>query len=187
MTAKNHAREQMAYLMLTISVVLLLLGWFANPGWSFFLSLVGGTLFVVSLIMIASLSIINGVPWFVRQMSLHAEPVWNGEILHTDGGGHKLRYLLDVHGEAYFVAYDICIAVGTNPPLKDAKKWGGFLLFTYGENLFFSESSVQEFLMPLAHKSHDANRLLILIRKNVLNKLNKQRDQNRQYGETPDS
>jgi hypothetical protein len=177
----------MAYALLTISVVLLLLGWFANPGWSFFLLLLGGTLFVVSAIMIMSLSIINGVPWFVRQMSLHAEPVWDGEILHTDGGGHKLRYLLDVHGEAYFVANDVCIAVGTNPPLKDAKKWGGIQLFTYCDNSFFSESSVQEFLMPLAHKSLDANRLLILIRRDVLNKLNKQRDNNKLYGETPDS
>jgi hypothetical protein len=90
--------------------------------------------------------------------------------------------VFDVQGVAHFVADDVCIAAGTKPPLKNALKWGGVPLLRHGENKYFSESSVQDFLMPLAEKDYQANRLLILIRNNVLRKLDKQRDQEKLYG-----
>lgn len=182
MSAKNEIRERVAHVLLTISVVLLALGFFADSGWGFFLALLGSTLLLVGGIMLTSLSIIKGVPWIARLMSRWTEPVWEGGILHTDGGQHKVRYLFDERGSARFVASDVCVAIGTKPPLKDVLRYGGVPLLIYGGHACFSESDIQDFLLPLSTRNHDANRLLILIRNNVLRKLDKQRDAEKLYG-----
>src|SRR5512146_315772 len=182
MSAKNKARGQVAFVVLTMGVLLLLISLFADTGLRFFLFPLGGMLLAASAVMLMSLSIINGVPWFVRLMSIEAEPVWDGEILYANGGEHKIRYLFDDDGVAHFVADDVCVASGTNPPLKSAQKWGGAQLLTHGENRFFSESSVQDYLMPLAHKNYDANRLLVHIRNNVLRRLDRQRGEVKRSG-----
>lgn len=182
MSAKNEARQRVAHVLLMSSVLLFALGFFADSGWSFFLVLLGSTLLLVGGVMFTSLSIIKGVPWITRLMSRWAEPVWEGEILHTDGGRHKVRYLFDERGRARFVASDVCDAIGTKSPLKDALRYGGVPLLVYGGHACFSESDIQEFLLPLSTKNHDANRLLILIRNNVLRKLGKQREAEKLYG-----
>lgn len=182
MSAKNEIRERVAHVLLMISILLLVLGFFADPGWSFFLTLLGSTLLLVGGVMFASLSIIKGVPWITRLMSHWAEPVWEGEILHTDGGQHKVRYLFDERGGARFLANDVCIAIGTKPPLKDMLRYGGVPLLTFGGHACFSESGIQDFLLPLSTKNHDANRLLTLIRNNALRKLDKQREAEKLYG-----
>lgn len=176
MTAKNKVREQVAVALLTTSTLMLLAGWITTSGWKLFLFFTGGFLFATGTVMYLAVSVINGVPWFVRLLSESAEPTWEGDILHGHGGAFKIRYVLDKHGWAHFVADDICSAAGTNPPLKNALKWGGVQLTLYGDIRCFSESSVLDYLAPLAAKDFEANRLLVLIR-NHQRRLEKQRNE----------
>lgn len=182
MSAKNETRQRVAHVLLMSSALLFALGFFADSGWRFYLVLLGSTLLLVGGVMFTSLSIIKGVPWIARLMSHWVEPVWEGEILHTDGGQHKVRYLFDERGSARFVASDVCVAIGAKPPLKDVLRYGGVPLLICGGHTCFSESDIQEFLLPLSIKNHDANRLLILVHNNVLRKLDKQRDAEKLYG-----
>ena len=182
MSAANEVREKVAYSLLTISTLLLLFGLFANSSWSLFALIIGSGLFVMGAVMFSSLTIIKGVPWLTRLISRHLEPVWDGEILHTDGSGFRIRYDFDSKGAPWFVASDVCLAVGLKAPRKDDLKCGGVPLFIHGEYASFTEEAVQAFLLPLAIKNHDANRLLTLIRNNVLRKLEKQRDDKKRLG-----
>ena len=182
MSAANEVREKLAYTLLTISTLLLMFGLFANSSWSLFSLFIGSGLFAMGAVMFASLSIIKGVPWLTRLISRHLDPVWDGEILHTDGSDFKIRYDFDSRGAPCFVASDVCLAVGLKAPRKDDLKCGGAPLLIHGEYASFTEESVQAFLLPLAIKNHDANRLLTLIRNNVLRKLEKQRDNKKRLG-----
>ena len=119
MSAANEVRERVAYTLLIISTLLLLFGLFSNTSWSFFSLGMGSGLFVMGAVMISSLSIIKVVPWLTRLISRHLEPVWDGEILHTDGSGFKIRYDFDHKGVPWFVASDVCLAVGLKAPRKD--------------------------------------------------------------------
>lgn len=182
MSAKNEARARAAYVLLVIGVFLLLFDRFTDSGWGFFARLLGALFLFLGMVIVMSVSIINGVPWFTRLVSRLAEPVWDGEIIHTDGGEYKIRYEFDEHGSPWFVASDICIAIGTKTPARDAMKWGGTPLLLRGEHVYFSEENVQLYLTPLAINNHAANRLLVNIRNNVLRKLEKQRDDKKLYG-----
>jgi len=132
--------------------------------------------------MVTSVSIINGVPWLTRLISRLAEPTWDGEIIHTDGSEYKIRYDFDEHGNPWFVASDVCIAIGAKAPTKGAVKWGGVPLLLRGKNVYYSEENIQACLTPFAIHNHAANRLLVNIRNNVLRKLEKQRDEKKLYG-----
>jgi hypothetical protein len=182
MSAANEVREKVAYSLLTISTLLLLFGLFKNSSWCLFSLFMGGGLFVMGAVMFSSLSIIKGVPWLTRVMSRYFEPVWDGEVLHADGSGFKIRYDFDNKGQPWFVASDVCLAVGLKAPGKDDLKCGGVTLLFHGEYASFSEETVQSFLVSLAIKNNDASRLLTLIRNNVLRKLEKQRDDIKRYG-----
>lgn len=182
MSAKNEVRERTAYVLLVIGLSLLLLGGFTDSGWGFFAMPMGVMLLFVGAIMVTSVSIINGVPWFAGFMSRLAEPVWDGEIISTDGSEYKIRYEFDERGSPWFVANDVCVAIGAKTPIKDVMKWGGVPLLLRGEHVCFSEENVQIYLTPLAIHNHAANRLLVNIRNNVLRKLEKQRDEKKLYG-----
>lgn len=171
MTAKNETRKQFAIVLLAVSTIALLLGLVSEPGWSYFLFRVGGGLLAMGVVMYISVSIINGVPWLVRLLSFCAEPAWEGEVLYGHGGSFKIRYVLDSQGRAHYVADDICSATGTKPPIRNAQQWGGVRLSLYGGIMCFPESSVQDYLLPLASKDYDANRLLLLIRNHVQRKM----------------
>ena len=181
MSAANEVRERVAYSLLTVSTLLLLYGLFANSSWSLFSLFMGSGLFAMGGVMFMSLSIIKGVPWLTGVMSRQLEPVWDGELLHTDGSGFKIRYDFDNKGEPWFVASDVCLAVGLKAPRKDDLKCGGVPLLIHGEYASFTEEAVQIFLVSLAIKNHDASRLLTLVRNNVLRKLEKQKDDKRRY------
>ena len=75
-----------------------------------------------------------------------------------------------------FVAADVCSAIGLMPPLESAIRWGGVPLREYEKMPYFSEAAVQEYLCSLATKNHDANRLLLIIRNNILRKLDRQKE-----------
>lgn len=182
MSAKNEARLKTAYVLLTISVFLLLFGWFTDSGLGFFAFPVGVLLLFVGTIMVTSVAIINGVPWVTRLISRFAEPVWEGEIIHTDGSGYKIRYDFDGYGIPWFVASDVCTAIGAKIPTKGMMKCGDTPLLPRGENVCFSEENVQAYLIPLAINNRAANRLLVNIRDNILHKLEKQRDDKKRYG-----
>src|ERR1700690_1564032 len=92
MSAANEARKGVSKSMLEIGALLLLFGVFAKSGWGSFALLMGGALFAFGAIMFTSVSIIDGVPWLVRLMSHLSEPVWDGEMIHTDGDEYKIRY-----------------------------------------------------------------------------------------------
>lgn len=176
MSAKNTVREHLAYTLLALSLMLGVAGWLAGPGWALYCFLLAAAMFAVGGVMFTSLMLIQGVPWITRLISHHVEPVWEGEILHTDGAGCKVRYLFDDDGRACFVASDVCDAVGLRAPHAEAQKWGGVALLERAGHACFSEEGIQEYLLPLAIRNHEANRLLILVRNNVLRKLNKQRE-----------
>ena len=182
MSAANEVREKVAYALLTISTLLLLFGIFSNSVWSFFASIMGGGMFVMGAIMFSSVTIIKGVPWFTKLLSKHLEPVWDGELLYTDGSAFKLRYDFDNKGSPWFVAIDVCAAIGTKPPRKDDLKCGGIPVLEFGGYTCFSADNVQAYLTPIGIKNHEASRLLVNIRNNVLRKLEKQKDDAKRFG-----
>jgi len=181
MSAANEARQRVAQVMLAVSALLFLLGAFANSGWRMFAWSLGGVLFAFGAIIFMSVTVINGVPWLVRLISYLTEPLWEGEIVHTDGDEYKIRYGFGERGSPRFIASDVCAAAGMPPPPKDALQWGGVPLLRVGEHLYFSEADVQSYLAPLATNNRAAKRLLLLIRNNVLRKVEKQRDDEWRY------
>lgn len=181
MSAANEARRRVAQVMLAIGALLFLIGAFTNAGWQLFALSSGGALLAFGAIIFTSVSIIDGVPWLVRLISHLSEPVWDGEIVHTDGSQYKIRYKFGEQGSPRFIASDVCAAVGVASPAKDALQWGGVPLLRDGKHVYFTEADVQTYLVPMAVKNHAANRLLLLIRNNVLRKLEKQRDDEQRY------
>jgi hypothetical protein len=176
MSAANEARNRVAKAMLAVGALLLLLGAFTKYGWGGFALLMGGALFVFGAIMFASVSIIDGVPWLVRFMSHLSEPVWDGEIIHTDSDEYRIRYKFGEQGSPIFIASDVCSAIGLPPPGKNTLQCGGVPLLSEGKYAYFSEADVQTYLALRAVNNHAANRLLVLIRNNVLRKIEKQRE-----------
>lgn len=182
MSAANEVREKLAYSLLTISTLLLLFGIFTSTGWSFFALIMGSGMFMMGGIMFSSLSLINGVPWLTKLFSKHLEPVWDGEILYTDGSAFKIRYDFDHKGSAWFVVSDVCMAIGMKPPKKDDLKCGGIPVLEFGGLASFSEENVLAYLTQFAIRNHEASRLLVNVRNNVLRKLEKQKDDEKRYG-----
>lgn len=182
MSAKNETRERVAYVLLSTGALLYVLGLFGGNGALGIFRALGIALFGFGLTMFISLSFINGVPWVVRLISRQAEPEWDGEILHTDSGRDKIRYFFDEQDCLYFVASDVCEAIGVKPPHKGAQKWGGEPLTIQGENQCFSESSIQDFLTSFSVHNPDAARLLIIVRNSLLRKLETQRNRNKISG-----
>ena len=176
MSARNRAHTNTAYVLLAIGAVLLL-GGFVNSRWRLLALSLAALNLAVGAVMIAAVSVIDGVPWFVQGLSRSAEPVWAGDLIHTDGGRHKVRYDFDNHNQPWFVARDICNAIGTKAPIQNALQCGGIPLLRHNENDCFSEANVQAYLVPLAIRNRAANRLLISIRNDVLRKLDRQHDQ----------
>ena len=131
--------------------------------------------------MFVSVSVISGVPWLVRLLSRFSDPVWDGEILHTDGDEYKIRYELGEDASPRFVARDICTAVGLPPPAKGAVHCGGVPLLWKGKYAYFSEAGVQTYLASRAVSNRAANRLLLLIRNHVLRRIEKQRDERKRF------
>jgi hypothetical protein len=181
MSAGNEARQRVAKVLLAAGALLILIGAVA-AGWRLFAFAMGGMLFVFGAIIYASVSVIDGVPWLVRLISRLTEPAWHGELLHTDGSEYKIPYDFDDQGNPRFIASAICAAIGAHPPAKDAVRWGGVPLLREGKHVYFTEADVQIYLVPIAIKSPAANRLLLLIRNNVLRRLEKRRDDERRYG-----
>jgi hypothetical protein len=181
MSAADETRRRLAQVLLAVGALLLLLGVFAHSGWRLLALSLGAMLLVFSAIIFASISVIDGVPWLVRLMSRLAEPVWDGELLHTDGSEYKIPYDFDEHGSPRFIARAVCAAVGMPPPAKDAARWGGVPLLREGKHAYFTEADVQAYLAPMAVENPAAARLLLLIRNNVLRRLEKRRDDERRY------
>jgi hypothetical protein len=182
MSAANEVRQRVAKVLLAIGALLILIGAVATAGSRLIALSMGGMLLVFGAIIFASVSVIDGVPWLVRLISRLAEPAWHGELLHTDGSEYKIPYDFDDRGSPRFIASAICAAIGAHPPSKDAVRWGGAPLIREGKHVYFTEADVQTYLVPLAIKSPAANRLLLLIRNNVLRRLEKRRDEEKRYG-----
>jgi len=183
MSAANEARRRLAQVTLAIGALLILIGAFTHTGWSVFALSLGGMLLVFGAIIFASVSIIDGVPWLVRLLSRLAEPRWDGELLHTDGSEYKIPYDFDELGSPRFIASAVCASIGMPPPAKDALRWGGVPLLREGKHVYFTEADVQTYLASLAVENHAANRLLLLIRNDVLRKLEKRREDEMRYGQ----
>jgi hypothetical protein len=181
MSAANEARQRVAEVMLAIGASLLLIGTFAHAEWRFLALSLGGVLLAFGAIIFTSVSIINGVPWLVRWMSRLSEPAWDGEILHTDGSEYKIPYDFDEYGSPRFIASAVCDSVGMPPPTKAALRWAGVQLLREGKNVYFTETDVQTFLVRIAVENPAANRLLLLIRNNVLRKVEKRREDVRRH------
>jgi hypothetical protein len=177
MSARNRAHTIAAFALLAVGVLLLLLGALTNSGWRFVALFLGGMNLFIGAVMIAAVSVIEGVPWLSHGLSRAAGPVWAGGMIHTEGGRHRVRYDFDSLGRAWFVASDVCQAIATKVPHENALQCDGLPLLMQGENACFSEAGVQAYLIPRAIRNRAANRLLISIRNEVLRKLARQRDQ----------
>jgi hypothetical protein len=175
MNARNRAHANTAYVLLGLGALLLLSG-FANSGWRLLALLLGAVNLCLGAVLITSVSIIEAVPWLMQRLSRSGEPVWVGQTIHMDGCSHRVRYDFDSQNHPWFVAQDICKAIGAKVPDEDAIQCGGIPLLRHGENDCFSEANVQAYLVPLAINNRAANRLLISIRNEVLRKLDQQRD-----------
>lgn len=143
---------------------------------------VGFAALVVGVAFFLTPTIIDGVPWLIRRIWSSAEPVWEGEILHTDSGDSKIRYGFDPKGCPWFVAQDVCRAIGTQAPSNRAQDFNGTRLVRRNNLCCFTESSVGEYLARLAIENHDAKRLLVLLKTQVLRRVEKDREQKRLYG-----
>jgi hypothetical protein len=182
MSAANEARRRIAQAMLAIGAFLFLIGVFTIGGWRVLALSLGGMLLAFGAIIYTSVSIIDGVPWLLRLISRLAEPEWDGELLHTDGSEYKIPYDFDEQGSPRFIAREICACIGMPPPTKDALRWGGVPLLRKGKYVYFTAADVQTYLVPIAVDSPAAKRLLLLIRNNVLRKVEKRREDERRYG-----
>lgn len=176
MSAADKVRKRTAQAILVSSALLLLIGAITNAGWRLLALSLGGMLLVFAGILFASIAIIDGVPWLVRLLSRLSDPVWNGELLHTDGSEYKIPYDFDEQGSPRFIASAICASVGVPPPAKNALRWGGVPLLREGKHVYFTETDVQTFLASIATNNRAANRLLSLIRYDVLRKVEKRRE-----------
>jgi len=176
MSATDEMRKRTAQVILVISALLLLIGALTNAGWRLLALSLGGMLLVLAGIFFASMAVIDGVPWLVRLLSRLSDPVWNGELLHTDGSEYKIPYDFDEQGSPRFIASAICASIGVPPPTKNALRWGGVPLLREGKDVYFTETAVQTYLASIATNNRAANRLLSLIRNEVLRKVEKQRE-----------
>jgi hypothetical protein len=183
MNAANEARKRAAQAMLAIGALLLLVGALTNAGWRLLALSLGGVLLAFAGVIFASIAIINGVPWLVRLLSRLSDPVWDGELLHTDGSEYRIPYDFDEQGSPRFIASAICASISVPPPTKNALRWGGVPLLREGKHVYFTEADVQTYLASIATKNRAANRLLLLIRNEVLRKIEKQRENERRYKE----
>jgi hypothetical protein len=186
MSAANEIRLKLGKTLFTIGVLLILVSYLSHSTIAGFAQLIGIALASCGTFIAIPILVINFASWLPKFISNSAHPKWEGDILHTDGSAHKIRYVFDSDGSPRFVANDVCIAIGNKPPTKGILKWAGVDLVIRGENTCFTEATVQEFLTPLAAKNPDANRLLILIRNNVLRKLEKKRDDDKRLIQTPE-
>jgi hypothetical protein len=181
MSAANEARQRIAQAMLAVGALLFLIGAFTSAGWRLLALSLGGLLLAFGGIIFASIAIIDGIPWLVRLLWHLSEPAWDGELLHTDGSEFKIPYDFDGQGSPRFIASAICASIGAPPPTRDALRWGGAPLLREGKYVYFTEAGVQTYLAPIAAKNRAANRLLLLIRNDVLRKVEKQRENERRY------
>jgi hypothetical protein len=182
MSYANEIRARVAYAAVFLGAVLVLFGVLSDSDWSGICLLLGGLLFMMGFVMHSSLSIVNGLPWLINLISRHAIPAWNGELVHVDGGALKVRYTLDSRGNAWFVARDVCIAVGEKAPGKRELKRGDVPLLVHDGFVCFTENNVRAYLRGLAMDNHAAQRLMVNIQNNVLRQLDKQRDDKKRLG-----
>jgi len=161
-------RKKLAQLVFGVGLSLSVWAMLSDSAYGLF---VGLGLLAVGIVMLTSVATINGGSFLLRLMSRPAMPKWHGGVLFTDGGEHKVRYDFDRKGAPWFVAEDVCVAVGRPQPRKGDLRCGGAPLLVYGKHLGFSAEGVQVYLMPLAIRNHDATRLLVNIRNNVLRKV----------------
>jgi len=161
--------------------MLLLIGAFTTDGSRLLAFSLGGLLLAFAGIIFVSIAIVDGVPWLVRLLSRLSEPKWDGEILHTDGDEYKIRYDFGDKGSPRFIASDVCTAVGSPAPTKDAFLCSGVSLSREGKYAYFGEADVQTYLALRAVRNHAANRLLLLIRNDILRKVEKRREDEKRY------
>jgi hypothetical protein len=177
----TEIRLKLIYALLGFGGVLFGLNFFSNSSWAMLGGVMGFIFFATGIVMFISLKVVTGSSWLAQLASRHAEDEWDGELVHAEGSGLKVRYTFDHQGNPWFVAKDVCIAIGVKPPKKGDLKCGSVPLLTHGELICFSETNVQAYLTSLAMNNHAANRLLVNIRNNVLRKLEKQRDDKKRY------
>lgn len=181
MSVVDKARKLIAEAMLGTGALLLLIGAFTTAGWRLLAFSLGGMLLASAGILFASIAVIDGVPWLVRLLSRLSDPKWDGEILHTDGDEYRIRYDFGSQGSPRFIASDVCTAIGATAPTKDALLWNGVPLLREDKYVYFGEADVQTYLALRAVRNHAAKRLLLLIRNDVLHKIEKRRDDARRF------
>ncbi len=144
----------------------LLLGFASGLPW-----IVGFGALVFGFALLATPLILNGLPALLRRIWSSSEPSWDGEILHTDGGDAKVRYGFDPDGTVWFVAKDICRAIGVKAPGSRSTSFAGVRLVMRKKLGCFPEKSVTSYLALLAVENRDARRLLVLLQTQVLRKI----------------
>src|SRR5512135_579026 len=104
MSYANEIRTRVAYASAAIGVLLLLPSVFFDSAWSAYGSMLGGVLLLMGLLMCSSLSLLNGIPWLLKLGARHAEPVWEGNFIRTEGGQFRIRYVFNNKRSPWFIA-----------------------------------------------------------------------------------
>ncbi len=176
MSFVNELRKQGAEFSLVVGAGSFILGIilaFLGSAWGWVFGAVGFLLIGAGIKSYAASSAVEGIPKLLAMISRHTEPEWDGEILYTDGGRHQICYIFDSRRRLYFIASDVCNAIGTKSPRKDTLHWGGAPLLVQSEHLCFSREAVEAYLTPLGVKNHEANRLLTILRNEVFRKIDR--------------
>ena len=181
MSFANQVRKRVAQAALGVGALLLLIGAFTSDGWRMLALSLGKSLLALSGIIFLSIAIVDGVPWLIRLLSRLSKPKWDGEMLHTDGDEYRIRYDFGDKGNPRFIASDVCTAIGSPAPAKDASLCSGVPLSRAGKYLYFGEADVQTYLALKSVRNRAAGRLLLLIRNDILRKVDKRRDDEKRY------
>ncbi len=181
MISVNQLRKQAGFFSLGVAAVLfaasIVLAVQDSWDWAIALGIFALIMLGSGVKQVLAVTIIDLGSGLLRMASRHTEPKWEGEILHTDAGRHQIRHLLDRRGQPHFLASDICAAIGTQAPHRDALHWGGAPLLLQGRHLCFPRAAVETYLGHLAVKNREATRLLTLLRNDVFRKLDRQQGQ----------
>jgi hypothetical protein len=182
MDSATEMRLKMSCFLLAAGGMLYALALLSDSSWAYLGRILGFMLLAVGAVVFLSVLLLHGNFVLLKALFRNTEPEWAGEFVHDIGSGLKVRYKFDDYGSPWFVASDVCIAIGAKPPREGELKCGAVPLLMHDGFISFSETNVQTYLASLAMKNHTASLLLVNIRNNVLRKLERQRDDTKRYG-----
>jgi hypothetical protein len=98
-------------------------------------------------------------------------PSWDGGVLYTHGGRHKVRYYFNEKDEPLFVVRDVCRLLATSSPSKGATHWHHLPLVMSNQMPCLSKGDLRTYLTPFSRHDETAKQLLLALRFDSLQKV----------------